>query len=148
MAEKDIWLSHDERKLLELFACDMSGPKRGKTYELMDYMRLMKAIGYRTEDWVESRENIQICPYYNKVRDATKLLCERGLVQMRDSSMIGFPTISLTLEGWDLGKKYAHWFSCSQLWWLEYKRHWIIWGLGWIISLIVTSLITWWIAKA
>ena len=47
--------------------------------------------------------------------------------------------VELTLEGWDLGRKYSHWVTRTGLWWAEYKGHWI-WS---IVAAAITFLIGW-----
>jgi hypothetical protein len=33
--------------------------------------------------------------------------------------------ITLTVDGYDLGRKYAKWFTRSGLWFEEYRNHWL-----------------------
>jgi len=56
------------------------------------------------------------------------ILKDRGLVQIVNDNML-CPIIKLTIEGYDLGRKYTEWFDRTGLWFSEYKDHWI-----WIIA--------------
>jgi len=51
--------------------------------------------------------------------------------------------ISLTIEGWNLGRQYNSWYyKTGGFWWAEYKGHWI-----WSIVAAIISFILGWLAK-
>lgn len=54
-------------------------------------------------------------------------------------------TLRLTLEGYDLGRKYSSWWTCSGLWFEEYKNHWIwiiVSFLGGVIGGLLINLLS------
>jgi len=57
---------------------------------------------------------------------ANASLSARGLVTIKPhGSMKNVIGVSLTIEGYDLGRKYASWFTRTGLRFREYKDHWI-----------------------
>ena len=45
--------------------------------------------------------------------------------------------IKLSVESYDLAKKYSHWFTRSGLCWKEYKGHWLIVLIGAILGFLL-----------
>ena len=54
--------------------------------------------------------------------------------------------VSLTIEGYDLGRKYNSWLSRSGLWFAEYKDHWF-WLIISFVGGIIGALIVNWLSK-
>jgi hypothetical protein len=51
-------------------------------------------------------------------------------------------TLSLTLEGYDLGSKYNSWYyKTGGMWWAEYKGHWFWTIVGIVVSFLLGLLI-------
>ena len=136
MANKDIWLARDERKLLAFYARQMPRPKDFETYR--DPVVLMKVLGYRAKQNVKPEDS----PYLQRVWDTNDMLHERGLIRRNRDATGMDVTISLMKEGFYLGWKYAHWISRTQLWFMEYKQHWILLGLAWALAVTIASLIS------
>ena len=79
---------------------------------------------------------------------ANKMLETRGFITVTSSpSNHSFVTVALTLEGYDLGRRYVDTWTRSALWFGEYKDHWawlilaavagglssrVLDGIGWI----------------
>ena len=54
--------------------------------------------------------------------------------------------VSLTIEGYDLGRKYSSWWARGGLWFAEYKDHWI-WLIVGFLGGIVGALLVNWLAR-
>jgi len=127
------WLPRDERRLLAYYFTKL---KRPKDFEIFrDPMELMKVLGYHLKRTTEAQNS----PFLLRVIDANDNLKDRGLAKIQQEPTGMDVTVSLTLEGWDLGRKYNHWFTMTGLWWAEYKSHWI-WS---IVTAILTFFIGW-----
>jgi len=48
-------------------------------------------------------------------------------------------TLRLTREGYDLARKYNSWWDRTDMWWAEYKGHWLL-GIAGIIRSILRRL--------
>lgn len=48
--------------------------------------------------------------------------------------MNGLNGITLTLDGWDLAKKYNKVFTYTREWWAEYKGHWLWIVVGYLLT--------------
>jgi len=55
-------------------------------------------------------------------------------------------TVQLSLEGYDLGRKYSSWWTRSGLWFAEYKNHWI-WLIVSFLGGIIGGLLINWMSK-
>ena len=80
------------------------------------------------------------------INAASAVLAERGLIKLsehqHDSLAIG---VSLTVRGYDLGRKYSNRLTASGLWFAEYKDHWgwiVVSFLGGIIGALVVNWLT------
>lgn len=122
-----MWLPKDERKLLKCYY--NKSKKTRKTFEI-GIPEVMKILGFR-----EDKASV---PSTNKMFDITlnanAILKDRELIhfehEQEDLSRI---KISLTLKGYDLGRKYSSKLHTFLLLCNEYKV-WIILGL--IISFV------------
>jgi len=84
--------------------------------------------------WLREKEAVEV---------ANRTLQDRHLVSVREDGT-GIYSVTMTLEGRDLGRKYNTWFDRSGLWFREYKDHWVwlvVSFLGGVLgALIVQSL--------
>jgi len=82
----------------------------------------------------------------HRLERANKLLEERKLIALKSHETDRDAcAIKLTLEGYDLGRRYASWWTCSGLWFQEYKNHWIwviISFLGGVLGGFISSWLT------
>lgn len=90
------------------------------------------------------RESKEYLRYESKVSVANNTLKKRELIAIRygppDSDHIG---VSLTIKGFDLGRKYNGWYyKTGGMWWAEYKGHWI-----WSILAAILSFILGWLLR-
>ena len=62
-----------------------------------------------------------------QVRKATKQLALHGLVveKMHSDREVSVLIVSLTVEGYDLGRRYSNWFDRTGLCFQEYRNHWL-----------------------
>jgi len=73
------------------------------------------AANVKPMEWLAGKEAVEV---------ANKMLQDRHLVNVRENGT-GFYTVTMTLEGRDLGRKYNSWFDRSGFWFREYKDHWV-----------------------
>lgn len=128
-----MWLQKDERKLLKHYYRKIHKANEPKSFELC---KLTKELGWlykltKKLGWLKNIDAQMDC-----VWDANNNLKERGLIneerEMADSILI----ITLTLKGYDLGRKYNSWFIRTGLWFEEYKNHWLILILGFVAGIL------------
>jgi hypothetical protein len=84
--------------------------------------------------------------YLTNFKIANNALSERKLIKTRDHETVVEDKpigISLTIEGYDLGKKYSSWWTRSGLWFAEYKNHWIWLIVSFLGGIIGGLLINW-----
>lgn len=71
------------------------------------------------------------------VRHANNLLAQRNLIETKDhSSQNDVVIVSLTIDGYDLGRKYSSFYVRTGLCFSEYKNHWIVLVLGFLAGLL------------
>ncbi len=71
-------------------------------------------------------------------------LQERKLVEISPhNSERGVAGILLTLEGYDLARRYGHWFGRTGLWFREYKDHWIWLIIGFVGGVLGALAVQW-----
>jgi hypothetical protein len=137
MRELIMWLPKDERKLLSLYYKQIGEPAR---QEFIAESDLVKTLSPKC-----GAQGIEGVPEYSKSKSrvaiANKVLSGRKLVQYREAG--DSIEVSLTMEGHDLGRKYASWFDRSGLWFEEYKNHWIWIIVSFFGGVIGALLINW-----
>ena len=104
-----MWLPKDERKVLNHYYKKLHGSgveTRGQIFLSELETRL-------------SRKDKRI-----RIKRASKTLEKRDLLVFLNFQGDAV-TVQLSLQGFDLGRKYTHWFDRSGLWFAEYKDHWI-----------------------
>jgi hypothetical protein len=73
----------------------------------------------------------------NRVRNANTHLAARELIQTTNHQHEpGVIVVSLTIAGYDLGRRYASPWVRTGLWFAEYKDHWIWLILGFVGGII------------
>jgi len=80
-----------------------------------------------------------------EVNSVNVALKEPGLID--STHYIDYATspssISLTITGYDLGRKYNSWWKRSGLWFAEYKDHWFWLILGFLGGIIGALIVNW-----
>jgi len=83
----------------------------------------------------------------NKIRIANNRLEKRGLIKLRRNHSGTMMGIALTIEGYDLGRKYCSWWKRSNLWYAEYIKHHWIWVIVSFLGGIIGGLLINWLSK-
>ncbi len=129
-----MWLEKKERRLLALYYRKLDKVGGYKTYKEMGLLNTDEQDDKTRKDVEELINDNSVA---NKLND---YLYKRKLIEIQygNGPVI---LIALTLEGYDLGRKYNNWFSKLGLWWQEHKMNplWII--LGFIITIVTSYLI-------
>jgi hypothetical protein len=156
-----MWLPKDERKLLQGFYITIGKVDVQHEFSLDN---LMGFIESNASDRLPPIDDPQYAKRYkawlkdrNRIITATKALEERKLIKVSHDNDIFARTYieagphprltaSLTITGYDLGRKYSSWFTRTGLWFAEYKHHWI-WVIGSFVSGITATLFVLWLSK-
>ncbi len=126
-----MYLPKDERKLLALYFHKTGKPDEQETLKDNDDM---KALGWKESESNEDYDR----QYINRVWNADDILKKREFLNVSNRA-IGEKTVSLTLKGYDLGRKY----NSRQGWFVEWlKEYWLIITLsGGIIGFLIKLLL-------
>jgi hypothetical protein len=138
-----MWLPPNERKLLRIYygsrvkylrngACAVTAKFWYDVDELASVYRrrlFNQAVAHlnvelpRTWKAVPSLEKSP-SPTHTQIYTINDVLEKRGLLDVPYNGRPQFP-VGFTLDGYDLARKYANWFTRSGLWFSEFKRHWL-----------------------
>ena len=164
----DLWLPKDERKLLRIYyrVVDDFCPMEEKNYSMAELVKVFQANDFDkaaisllkdVETPSNECEKKDGCEEYKKFLkskskiDATNAaLVERKLIKLIPSTPELHFSVNLTLQGYDLGRKYSDWFIRSGLWFAEYKNHWIMLILsifGGVLGGALVAIIAEWIKR-
>jgi hypothetical protein len=129
-----MWLPKDERKLLALYFRVIGKPDERVTFSNSDEDsdKFEKTLG-----WKGGQEGSR--SYVQRVRHAEEMLEKRGLLDVLERE-IWEKTVSLSVQGYDLGRKYSPWWIRTGLWFAEYKHHWF-WLIVSFLSGIIATLL-------
>lgn len=131
-----MWLPKDERKLLAFYFRDLPEASFSKKYT-SNSMKVVKANRN-----LSRRRLINLEEY----EDARSVIFRHGwaerdlaefLLDSKDTGGSCTTIVELTLDGWDLGRKYNNRWERGKLWWGEQKQHWL-WS---VLAIIVTFLL-------
>jgi len=79
-----------------------------------------------------------------KLKISNAGLERRGFIKVQKHQHCGEVVgISLSIKGYDLGRKYSSWWTRSGLWFAEYKNHWIWIIISFLGGVIGALLINW-----
>lgn len=85
--------------------------------------------------------------FVNRLEIANTHLKNRQLVEITPHACeTGVAGVLLTLEGYDLARRYSHWFGRTGLWFREYKDHWI-WLVVSFIGGVLGALVVRWLSS-
>jgi len=123
-----MWLPKDERKLLVHYYMELSGVESRTRFYISALEKLLKGPNPRERAKMASKilERRNLIPFFHNHGDAL--------------------TVQLSLEGYDLGRKYSSWFAHSGLLVAEYRHHWI-WLIGSFVAGIAGTLLVQWLSK-
>jgi len=153
-----MWLPKDERTLLQGYYVTIGEVNEQHEFPLGNLMGFIKS---RASDPLPPADDPQRAKKYktwlkdwNRIITANKALEERGLINLPHENNIfthiykeagTHPrlTVSLTITGYDLGRKYKSWWSWSGLWFAEYKDHWFWLIVSFLGGVLGGLLINW-----
>jgi hypothetical protein len=129
-----MWLPKIERDLLAYYYNKMNKPNERETLSLQ---QITESVFCKEPDKI-----------VDVVLAANERLKERGFIKIKEISSVqdAFNNnieMELTLQGWDLGRKYSHWFDSGCLWFAEYKNHWLWVILSFLGGIIGGVLVNW-----
>ncbi|MFA5239428.1 MAG: hypothetical protein WC476_06945 [Phycisphaerae bacterium] len=157
-----MWLPKDERRLLQGYYVTIGEVSKQHEFPLDDLLGFIKSnvSGHLppASDWQQYIEEFKT---WLKDRDrisiANEALEKRGLITGSHIPQVFVAgcaydnaesnprlTFSLTISGYDLGRKYNSWWSYSNLWYAEYiKNHWIWVIVAFLAGIIGPRLVNW-----
>ena len=159
-----MWLPKDERKLLSYYYREINKVETEQRFEIRD---LIKALGKKEQSGQSKTKSEIILNTYNTLENVNNLLRQRDLItwenldpkRIKAAYLFNNPTpqvhsgntkvnlrITLTIKGYDLGRKYSSWWSRSGLWFAEYKNHWF-WLIVSFLGGIMGALIVNWLSR-
>jgi hypothetical protein len=123
-----MWLPKDERKVLN------------------HYYKKLHVSGVETKGQIflsEMETRLSGKDKRIRIKRVSKTLEKRDLLAFLNFQGDAV-TVQLSLQGYDLGRKYNSLWSWSNLWYTEYvKNHWIWNIISFIIGIFVTMLVQW-----
>jgi len=153
-----MWLPKYERRLLQKYFVKINEVDKQCDFSFDDLLGFIKSKESSrhtpSADDTQDTEAERFSAWRrdcNRIVIANKTLKKRGLIISSDvefdtSKLI---TISLTITGYDLGRKYSSWWTLSKLWYEEYIKNHPIWlivsFLGGIISGVIGTLVVNWL---
>lgn len=139
-----MWLSADERRLLEGYAAKIERPGIARQFRVRALTQFIKTARpskiaakvrqYGESNMEESQSSLEemkrkISEYIDeraRIEVAHLLLTERALLSVvQHESELDVVGVTLTVAGYDQGRKYARWLSRSGEWFEEYRNHWL-----------------------
>jgi hypothetical protein len=153
-----MWLPKDERKLLQGYYVTIG--EVGEQHEfplekLMGFIKSSASVHLPPADDPQHAKKYNVCPKdWNRVITANKALEERRLITgSHDNDIFAHIykeagpnprlTFSLTINGYDLGRKYSSWWTRSGLCFAEYRHHWIWLIVSFLGGIIGALLVNW-----
>jgi hypothetical protein len=158
--ETNMWLPRDERRLLHGYYVTIGEVGKQHEFSLDDLLRFIKSN--ESSHCTPSQDSVERVKAYYKDREriiiANNTLAERGLITHAPQVFVsGYTyegarlTLSLTIIGYDLGRKYNSWWLFIKLWYEHYiKNHPIILLIVSLISYIagiISMLLVNWLSK-
>ena len=142
-----MWLPKDEGKLLQGYYFTIGEVGRQHSSSTEDLLDLIKSTASvhlppagdpqyvkKFKAWLHDSNRIEV---------ANKNLKERGFIVSSDNLDSAPITISLTITGYDLGRKYDSLFERNYLFFKEYKDHWCWLILGFLGGIIGALIVNW-----
>jgi len=127
-----MWLSKEERIILRIVFKNVDRPEENFYFD--DLIIILPITKKNDSSYIRKK----IIPALEKLR--YKRLIEYNLRPMEYE-------IALTQDGYDLAKKYSHYFDRTTLWCKEYHHNIILSAIVSIIVTIVTIIIIEWLIK-
>jgi hypothetical protein len=110
---------------------------------LVHYYKELSSVDSRIPFYMSKLEGtLQGTNARNRAKIASKTLQKRGLIAFLNDQGDAL-TVQLSLEGYDLGRKYSSCLIRSGLWFAEYKDHWFWLIISFLGGVIGGLLINW-----
>jgi len=141
-----MWIPKDERLLLVGYYRSIHAVGSEKQYGTSDFVQFLHCqTKYEVSAEMPTRpEEIEQAVYVLvRSQKANKILSARGLITCTPLQPGTSVSVSLTLEGYDLGRQYSNWFDRSGLRFSEYRNHWIWLIIAFIGGAVGSKLIDW-----
>ena len=155
-----MWLPKDERRLLAGYYSLIGKINTEKVYRFGDLARLLRFRGHKTavpeygesegstdeSDDLDSmkRQMVQYIDACNRIEKANNLLAARRLITCTPHRHeVHVVVIGLSVEGYDLGRRYSSFVESSGLWFHEYRNHWIWLIVAFFGGAVGAKLIDW-----
>jgi len=106
--------------------------------EFIEENNLIKTISPKRDT---QHKVVQLAEGKSIVATANKVLSERKFIKYREAGIS--IELSLSIEGYDLGRKYSSWWTRSGLLFAEYKHHWIWIIISFLVGIIGALLVNW-----
>ena len=135
-----MWIPRDERLLLVGYYRSIHAVGSEREYGTGDFAKFLHC---QTNSEVLAEDIEQATDVVARSQKANKVLSARGLVTCVPLQPGLSVKVSLTVEGYDLGRRYSHWFSRSGLRFNEYRNHWIWLIIAFFGAAIGTKLVEW-----
>ncbi len=155
-----MWLPKDERRLLSYYYRRINKVGTAQNLEISESIKALREK--RNETPKSTRENI--FENYNTLENTNNRLSQRGLIiwknlnqnnikaahrydhsnsqELYENTKVNL-SITLTIGGYDLGRKYSSWWTRSGLWFAEYKDHWFWLILSFLGGIVGALLVNW-----
>jgi hypothetical protein len=139
-----MWLPEEERRLLRIYYLakkDHAHPYKVQLYKMADLCivfgaaKRLKAAERAVGELLNTRwppEMMKKLVNRTIVDAANDALEKRGLIELSRHDIRLDVEVSLTSQGYDLGRKYSWWFTRTGLHFAEYRNHWIMLVLGFL----------------
>jgi len=141
-----MWLPKDERRLIEGYYVNIGKVGEQKWFEMKSWTGVLesdcvKQFADQVKEYGDDDSSTEnpcsssaerkraISSYIDclkRIDIANAALEKRNLIGVqKHETEPDVAGITLTIDGYDLGRKYANWFTWSGLWFEEYRNHWI-----------------------
>jgi len=125
LGNKIMWLPKDERNLLRCYYDKLSRVDTRGSFFMSELEKCLKGKNKR-----------------NRIKTAGEMLKKRNLLDFLHDQGDALRA-QLSLEGYDLGRKYASWWSRSGLWFAELKHHWFWVIVSFLLGIIAMLIVNW-----
>ena len=143
-----MWLDKNEKKLLQYYynkVKDKDGEPLDMDRKILEESVEIFASNNSCNNCREKERDIMESDFYKKVNNINDSLSQKKLIEIRPSptDMVDLgsgsfkmimDSMNLTIEGFDLAKKYCNWFSTLSIWGKEHASNPILQIIFYIIT--------------
>jgi len=160
-----MWLPKDERRLIEGYYINIGEVEKEKWFGMSNWIPVIRTLRVKDRaqevkscfkggklqsehDKLNTKEPAGSMKKWikdrNRVNIAITALEARKLIRLHPhQNEPDVKAVRLTIDGYDLGRKYSSWWTRSGLWFAEYKKHWIWIVVSFLGGVIGGLLINW-----